>query len=127
MPSDERRTEPYAGIEYRHGTYEDRPVQRQFAGTDDIESDVGPSRGMHRHEQLMKMIVTLDSAVTKLESRLEIALEPERPHPHDGRASEDRPEDSDAYSTIEARHRMYLQGFIGVLQRIETLSNRVDL
>ncbi len=105
----------------------ERMRQRRFVGTDDVESDDMPPKAMHRHEQMMKMIVTLDSAVTKLESRLEVVLEPERPQPHDGRASEDRPEDNDPYSVIEARHRMYLEGFIGVLQRIEKLSQRVDL
>ncbi len=127
MPSGERRTDPYGDVEYRHGTFEDHPAAKtQAYAAEDVQSDEIPPKAMYRHEQLMKLLSTLDTSVSKLGSRLEVVLLPERPQPTEGDPNR-APKEMDQYSIIEARHKMYLQALIGIVGKIEDLVERVDL
>ncbi len=98
---------------------------RRFVGTDDVESDDMPPKAMYRHEQMMKVLSGLDTAVTKLGSRLDVVLAPERPQPSNGES--DRDGAGPDRSIIEQRHRLYLQTLIAITQQLEDLAERVDL
>ncbi len=98
---------------------------RRFAGTDDLASDPVRPRADERHEHMMKVFSGLDSAVTKLGSRLDAVLKPERPRPTNGEADDGSGKDN--YSIIEQRHRLYMQTLLALTEQVEDYIERVDL
>jgi hypothetical protein len=111
--------------EEEYAATRERMRQRRFVGTDDVESDDMPPKAMYRHEQMMKVLSGLDTAVTKLGSRLDVVLAPERPQPSNGES--DRDGAGPDRSIIEQRHRLYLQTLIAITQQLDDLIERVDL
>jgi hypothetical protein len=99
---------------------------RQFMGTDERDTDAVPPPAAHRHEQLLKVLAGLDSSVTKLESRLDDVLVPERPQPTNGDV-QGGTEDREYISVTQQRHDLIFQALLRLNIKVESIIDRVDL
>ena len=110
--------------ELKRAVEETRTRSRRFPGTD--STDAVPPPASHRHEQLLKVLAGLDSSVTKLESRLDDVLVPERPQPTSGDV-EGAKEDDIFQSVVQQRHDIVLSALIRLNIKVESIIDRVDL